>query len=74
VNIVAGEEICTELLQREATGKRIFMETVRVLDNTETYNKMKRRILGLKEKLGEPGAAARIAELCVSLIREDTAT
>ncbi len=68
VNIVAGKKICPELLQRNVTGKRIYTEVCRYLDNKESITDMVSEIRKVKNKLGRPGAMKRIAKLMLSLI------
>jgi len=71
VNIVAGKQICPELLQRAASAQRIFHEASTLLDNPEITGKMITEIRMVKRKLGDPGAMERIARKVVSLIGEE---
>lgn len=71
VNIVAGRQICPELLQRAASAQRIFHEACTLLDNPEILGKMRKEIRMVKRKLGDPGAIERIAKKVVSLIEEE---
>ncbi len=70
VNIVAGKRICPELLQRDVTGKKIFAEVSRYLDNNSLLEQMMKKIADVKNKIGKPGATNRIAKLMLSLINE----
>ena len=61
-NILVGRQVQKELLQDEVTGERIFEEARKYYAEDGFRDKV---IDGLKEavaKLGEPGAAARVAE------------
>jgi lipid-A-disaccharide synthase len=68
VNIVAGKRICPELLQRDVTGKKIFNEVCKYLDNKGQMKEMTNEIRKVKYKLGKSGAMNRIAKLILSLI------
>ncbi len=58
-NILAGEEILTELLQEAVTSEKISAEILKLLDNrTEIAKKLQAACA----KLGEPGAAFRVAK------------
>lgn len=58
-NILAGEEILTELLQNEVTPQRISAEITRILDNRAQIVK---RLQAACSKLGEHGAVNRVAK------------
>ena len=64
-NILAGEELVPELLQDEAKGVRIAQELLRLL--SEDQCQLRKRLLGLREKLGEDGVARRAAEAILEL-------
>ena len=58
-NILADEEILTELLQNDVTPERISAEVKKILDNRAAVVK---KLQAACKKLGEPGAAARVAK------------
>jgi len=60
-NIVAGREVVPELLQAEVNPGRLGRELERLLKD-ETAARMKRDLHGIRERLGNPGAADRVAE------------
>jgi lipid-A-disaccharide synthase len=69
VNIVAGRRIVHELLQEAVQGERIADEVLKILED-ETYRR--EMLLGLAEvrdKLGAPGAAERVARMALEMIR-----
>ena len=62
VNLVAGEELATELMQKDLTGEKLTRKLLRLLD-PETNKAMRERLQQVAHKLGEPGASSRAAEL-----------
>jgi lipid-A-disaccharide synthase len=73
VNIIAGEKVVPELLQKEAQGERIAAEALRILDE-ETYRKeMVEGLAQVRKKLGTPGAAERVARMALGMIENQKA-
>lgn len=59
-NVVAGRQVAPELVQGEVNAERLSQELTRLLD--PTHAAVLREGLGtLRAKLGEPGAAGRVA-------------
>ncbi|HUL31958.1 MAG TPA: lipid-A-disaccharide synthase [Thermodesulfobacteriota bacterium] len=73
VNLVAEKEIAPELLQRDVNPKRISDEALRILRDPILGRKMAESMKEVRQKLGEPGAAHRAAQIVVSLLREGEA-
>ncbi len=70
VNIVAGRTLVPELIQKEARGERIAEETSKILED-EPYRKgMIEGLAEVKQKLGAPGAAERVARIALELIEK----
>jgi len=67
-NIIAGRGIVHELIQGDATGERIAREIEDLLDNGDRLARMKEDLRAVRERLGEPGAAARTARLAWGLM------
>lgn len=68
VNIVAGKEICPELIQGEANPRRIAQETKKIVQNPALYQRMQGELKGIREKLGQPGASFRVAQIAYNMI------
>jgi lipid-A-disaccharide synthase len=66
-NLIAGTQICPELLQDAASADGIAAETVLLLLDPEWLFRMKEGLRGVRDALGEPGAVDRTAELVIAL-------
>lgn len=62
-NIVAGKQIVPELIQHKASVKNIVNECKKFLTNEELIKTVSAELSKISEKLGQPGASKRIAEL-----------
>jgi len=69
-NIIAGERVVPELIQHEAEPARIFAETERMLSDTRLYEAVRQKLLGVRARLGQPGAPARVAAIAMKLMAE----
>jgi lipid-A-disaccharide synthase len=67
VNLVAGEEIVTELMQKDLTGENLTAQLSELLD-PETNQAMRERLHQVAHKLGEPGASSRAAQLIIEFL------
>lgn len=62
-NIIAGREICPELLGNQASPVIIAESTVRFLKEPAEIQKMKQGLQSAREALGAPGGTSRAAEV-----------
>jgi lipid-A-disaccharide synthase len=62
VNIVAGHQIVPELIQGKMTPGNLVREARRILQDATVAQRMRAELLTVREKLGTPGASARVAE------------
>lgn len=67
-NIVAGRQIEPELLQDDCTPEKIAATALELLE-PERFARLQRDLQEVKEKLGEPGAVKRVAELVLRMAR-----
>ena len=68
VNIVAGKTIVPELIQSDASSKRIAEEALAILTNGEKKQEIIKELEAIRAKLGEPGAAIRAAQIACDMV------
>ncbi len=69
-NLIAGEEIVPELLQKDANPGRIARTVCDLLADPGKLEQMKQDFLGVREKLGGPGASMRVADMAIKMMRQ----
>lgn len=62
-NIIAGERILPEFLQAEISTERIVEEAGKMFKNTDSAAVLKEKLKLIRQRLGQPDAAARVADL-----------
>jgi lipid-A-disaccharide synthase len=67
-NIVAGERIASELIQKDATVDNITRETLALLQDAPRANAMRERMGKIRERLGASGASENIARLALKML------
>lgn len=67
VNLVAGKEIATELMQDDLTSENIVKELIKILD-PEINKTMREQLREVAHRLGDPGASQRAAEVIVNFL------
>ena len=67
-NIVAGESIVPECIQHDCTAERIQAVVSPWLDDDDARAAAAARLARVRERLGEPGAAARTAALVLRMV------
>jgi lipid-A-disaccharide synthase len=70
VNLVAEKEIAPELIQKDVRPQRIADEAFRILKDPILNRKMTESMGEVRQKLGQPGAAQRAAQIVTSLLHE----
>ena len=67
VNLVAGEQVVSELIQEACTPDAVARETIELLTNPERVEDMKEQLAMVRQKLGGPGASQRAAAAIIEL-------
>lgn len=67
-NIIAGKAIVPELVQSDLSPERLVHESRAILNDHDARRTMIANLRKLREQLGAPGAANRVAELAISLM------
>ncbi len=70
VNIVAGKKVIPELIQNNFTAKNIYREIKKYLENEKIKSETQKELLKIREKLGSKGAAERVADGIIKLIKK----
>lgn len=70
VNIISGEKVVPELIQKDVNEETIYSECKKILINKSVYESMKEKFRLLREKLGSTGASASAANIIYSLMNE----
>ncbi|KUG26912.1 lipid-a-disaccharide synthase [hydrocarbon metagenome] len=70
-NIIIGETIFPELIQSDVNKEKIFSEADKILSDEGLYNSIKEKLSLIREKLGNPGASKRAAEIIVAGYNEN---
>lgn len=68
-NIVAGRQVLPELLQEDFTPEKVAQAAIDLLQ-PERNAQMKRDLEYVRERLGQPGAVMRVAELVLKIAEE----
>jgi len=68
VNLIAGERVVPELIQDDFNPTRLVAETESLLDNPERRGGVVEKLAKLRERLGSPGAAGRVADIALAMM------
>ncbi len=69
-NIILGENVVPELIQHNVNPESIYNEVKKLLSDNFLLDSIKRKLLTIKNKLGNEGAAKRTAQSIYSLLNE----
>ena len=69
-NIVAGTQVVPELIQADASPQRIAGEALALLKSPERLAAMERDLGRIRERLGAPGASARVARIAYDMLNK----
>jgi len=68
INLIAGERLVPELMQKELTGERLAEELKKLLDKKQN-EAVQRRLKEATKRLGEGGASGRAAKVILRTVR-----
>jgi lipid-A-disaccharide synthase len=68
VNVVAGEKIIPEFIQRDCRPEQIARQMQIFFKDDNYKNEMLAQVSKIKSKLGQPGASKKVAELVLSIL------
>jgi lipid-A-disaccharide synthase len=71
-NLVAGNGVVPELIQKEVTAGNIAAEAARFLGDSKYREETVRALRDVRLKLGQGGASDRTAEICLEMIYVET--
>ncbi len=69
VNIVAGKRIVPELVQKESTPENMADALARFLDDPGYCQDVRNQLSGIRSRLGEEGASARVASVVLEVLQ-----
>ncbi|MGE5306214.1 MAG: lipid-A-disaccharide synthase [Alphaproteobacteria bacterium] len=70
VNLIAGKRVVPELIQSEFNAERLIEESRLLLSDRDRYRSVVAELARVREKLGSPGAAERVADLALSMMQQ----
>lgn len=68
VNLIAGKRLVPELVQDDFTPPRLIAESRRLLNDNQVRTGIVEELARLRERLGSPGAADRVAAIALGMI------
>ena len=69
VNLIAGERVVPELIQKDFTPERVTAEVLRLMNDQAARNSLRAGLAKVRERLGPPGAIERAADAILQLIQ-----
>ena len=69
-NIILNEQVVPELIQYDASSKKIYEKSKEILSNEGLYKSIKQKLSIIKEKLGENGASKKTAQIIFAIMND----
>ena len=73
VNLIAGQEVVPELIQKDFTPDKVAEQTLRLLRDPDAAAAMRAELAEVRRRLGPPGAVERAADAIAALLEEPVA-
>ncbi len=70
-NLLYGDTVVPELLQKDMNVEEIVKQTSKFLDDKNYYDSTIRKLLSIKDKLGEPGVFSRICDIVEEVLFDE---
>jgi lipid-A-disaccharide synthase len=71
-NLIAGRTVMPELVQKEASPERIAETVDGLLSDPKRLAKMRSDLLQVRNRMGRPGAASRVADIAMEMLKSRT--
>ena len=68
-NLIAGRPVMPELIQKEANPARIAETVDALLSNPKRLAQMRNDLLQVRNRMGRPGAASRVADIAMEMLK-----
>jgi len=68
VNLIAGKRLVPELIQSDCNPQRLMAESRRLLNDDKLRSSIVNELTRLRERLGSPGAADRVASIALGMM------
>jgi lipid-A-disaccharide synthase len=72
VNLVVDKALLPELIQEDASPPMIGDNVIELLRDPERLNRIREELLGVRDRLGGPGASDRVAAIAMKIIRTNS--
>ena len=73
-NIVAGKGVVQEFIQERATAENLAGEILAIVGNAAYAEQIREGLAKVRDRLGEPGCAWRVASMLIELLGRERAT
>ena len=68
VNLIAGKELMPELIQDAVSPESLSERAYQMLSDRVGLERTRAELLGIRNRLGTPGASMRVARLALALL------
>ena len=68
VNLIAGKRLVPELIQHNASPKKIAETVCNMLNDRKGLETLRQNLIRVRDALGGPGASERAAEIALNML------